>query len=55
MNSAWALGALAGPLLGGAVAVAAGDSTPYLLGTLACLLTLAATVRVAPRKAPRAA
>ena len=37
MNSAWALGALAGPLLGGAIAVAAGDGTPYLLGTAACL------------------
>jgi len=55
MNSAWALGALAGPLLGGAIAVAGGDGTPYLVGTLACLLTLVATVRVAPRKAPRAA
>jgi MFS family permease len=51
MNSAWALGALAGPVLGGAVAVAAGDGTPYLLGTAACLLTLGATIRVAPRKA----
>jgi MFS family permease len=55
MNSAWALGALAGPLLGGAIAVAGGDGTPYLVGTLACLLTLAATVRIAPRKAPHAA
>jgi MFS family permease len=51
MNSAWALGALAGPLVGGAVAVAAGDGAPYLLGTAACLLTLGATVRIAPRKA----
>jgi MFS family permease len=55
MNSAWALGALAGPLLGGAIAVTAGDGTPYLLGTAACLLTLGATVRITPRKAARAA
>ena len=51
MNSAWALGALAGPVVGGAVADAVGDGVPYLLGTAACLLTLGATVRLMPRKA----
>ena len=50
MNSAWALGALAGPVVGGAVAVAVGDGVPYLLGTAACLLTLGATLRLVPRK-----
>ena len=50
MNSAWALGALAGPVVGGAVAVVVGDGVPYLLGTAACLLTLGATLRLVPRK-----
>jgi MFS family permease len=51
MNSAWALGALAGPVVGGAVEDALGGGIPYLLGTAACLLTLGATLRLAPRKA----
>ena len=45
MNSAWALGEMSGPLLGGALADAFGDSVPYLVGATACALTLAATVR----------
>jgi len=38
-------------VVGGAVADAVGDGVPYLLGTAACLLTLAATLRLVPRKA----
>ncbi len=35
MNSAWALGELTGPTLGGALAEAVGDATPYLVGARA--------------------
>ncbi len=42
MNSAWAIGALAGPAAGGAVAQATSDTTAYGLGAAACLVTLAA-------------
>ena len=56
MNSAWAIGAVTGPTLGGALAETFGDSLPYLLGALLCGLTLAATHRVAAQRArPRAA
>ena len=51
MNSAWAIGELTGPTLGGALADAFGDAVPYLLGALGCALTLVATTRVAPRRA----
>jgi len=47
MNSSWALGALIGPSLGGGLAESRGDSVPYLVGAGLCLLTLAATWRVA--------
>lgn len=47
MNSAWALGNMAGPALGGALASALGDAVPYLLGSALCALTLVATGRVA--------
>ena len=47
MNTAWAVGALLGPALGGALAEAEGDGAPYLVGAGICLLTLAATYRVA--------
>jgi MFS family permease len=47
MNTAWAVGALVGPSAGGALAQLVGDPTPYLVGAVLCLLTLAAT-RVAP-------
>jgi MFS family permease len=47
MNSAWAVGALVGPALGGALAEASGDAAPYLLGATLCALTLVATQRVA--------
>lgn len=41
MNSAWALGNLTGPGLGGALADRWGDAAPYLVGATLCLLTLA--------------
>jgi MFS family permease len=47
MNSAWALGNVTGPTLGGALAEAFGDAVPYLIGALLCALTLVATQRVA--------
>jgi MFS family permease len=42
MNTAWALGAVIGPSLGGALAGAAGDATPYLLCSALCVGTLLA-------------
>jgi MFS family permease len=53
MNSAWALGNMAGPALGGALANAFGDAAPYLLGSALCAVTLLATRRVAGRGATR--
>ncbi len=56
MNSAWAVGNMTGPILGGALADAFGDGVPYLAGSMLCALTLAATWRVAAKQAsPRAA
>lgn len=49
MNSAWALGAMTGPTLGGALAGALGDPAPYLLGAVLCAGTLAAVGSVAGR------
>jgi MFS family permease len=49
MNGAWAAGNVVGPALGGWLAEVAGDSLPYLLLALVCLLTLAATMPWAPR------
>lgn len=43
MNSAWAIGNMTGPALGGRLADSFGDSLPYLLGAGLCLVTLAAT------------
>jgi MFS family permease len=53
MNSAWALGALAGPAVGGALADGLGDAAPYLLGALLSAATLAvlAAHAVRPRTA----
>jgi MFS family permease len=51
MNSAWAVGELAGPTLAGALAEAFGDAVPYLVGAGACALTLLATTRVSAREA----
>jgi MFS family permease len=50
MNTAWALGALLGPAVGGALAEAQGDATPYLVGAALCALTLLATTQVAARE-----
>jgi MFS family permease len=50
MNSSWAVGALIGPALGGALAELRGDAVPYLLGAGLCGLTLLATQRVAARE-----
>jgi MFS family permease len=56
MNTAWALGEVTGPTVGGALADAFGDAAPYLLGAVLCLLTLVATQRVAAHGAqPREA
>jgi MFS family permease len=46
MNTAWALGNMTGPAAAGALAEAAGDGVPYLVGALLCLVTLAATGRL---------
>jgi MFS family permease len=51
-NTAWAVGALIGPALGGALAEAFGDPVPYLLAAALCAATLLAARRGAP--APRA-
>ncbi len=50
MNTAWALGALLGPSIGGALAELRGDATPYLVGAVLCGLTLLATQQVATRE-----
>ncbi|HXG75129.1 MAG TPA: MFS transporter [Gaiellaceae bacterium] len=56
MNSAWALGNLLGPVLGGTLASAVGDPAPYLLGAALCAATLLATQQLSSgRFRPRAA
>jgi len=55
MNSAWALGNLTGPALGGALAERFGDAIPYLLAGMLCFLTLIAAQRVVRRPAARPA
>jgi MFS family permease len=56
MNSAWALGNVTGPTIGGALAELFGDPVPYLVGAGLCLLTLLAALRPSlGRSAPRAA
>jgi MFS family permease len=49
MNGAWAAGNVVGPALGGWLAEVAGNSLPYLLLAVVCLLTFAATMPWAPR------
>ena len=49
MNGAWAAGNVVGPALGGWLAEVAGNSLPYLLLAVVCLLTFAATLPWAPR------
>lgn len=51
MNSAWAIGELTGPTMGGALAEAVDDAVPYLLGAGLCALTLLATMSAVGRKA----
>jgi MFS family permease len=51
MNSAWALGEMTGPTIGGALAQAFDDAVPYLLGSGLCVLTLLATRQVTTRRA----
>ena len=43
MNAAWAIGAVAGPALAGAVAQATGDAIPFVAAALLCLAALGAT------------
>ena len=47
MNTAWALGNMTGPAVGGALAEQFGDAAPYAVGGLLCLLTLAAVQCIA--------
>jgi MFS family permease len=51
-NTAWAVGALSGPAIGGALAEAFGDAVPYLLCGALCALTLVAATRGAARLRP---
>ena len=55
MNTAWALGELLGPTVGGALAETYGDAAPYLVGAALCAITLVATYRITGRVRPRAA
>jgi MFS family permease len=55
MNTAWALGALVGPTAGGGLAALSSDAVPYSVAACLCVLTLAATYRVAGRMSARAA
>src|SRR6188508_3359703 len=50
MNGAWSAGNVLGPAFGGWLAELAGDALPYLLLAAVCLVSLAATTRVAPRQ-----
>ena len=47
MNSAWALGNMSGPAIGGALAAAFNDSVPYLAAATLCGATLAVVERFA--------
>jgi MFS family permease len=51
-NTAWAVGALVGPMIGGALAQAFGDPVPYLACAGLCALTLLAASRGVPRLRP---
>jgi len=51
-NTAWALGAVTGPAVGGALAEAFGDAVPYLACGALCALTLVAAVRGTARLRP---
>jgi predicted MFS family arabinose efflux permease len=47
MNSAWALGNMTGPAVGGLLAEQFGDALPFAVGSVLCLLTLLAAERLA--------
>ena len=47
MNTAWALGNMSGPAIGGTLAAAFGDSVPYLVAAALCAATLAIVGRFA--------
>ena len=49
MNAAWAMGALIGPAVGGAVAAATGDIVPFLVSAGFCATALAAVRRAQHR------
>jgi MFS family permease len=49
MNGAWALGAMAGPALGGFLGEAVGDPLAYGIGALACTVTLIGVLRASQR------
>jgi MFS family permease len=51
-NTAWAIGALTGPAVGGGLAQAFGDAVPYLLCAALCALTLVAASRGVARLRP---
>jgi MFS family permease len=56
MNSAWALGEMTGPTIGGVLAETFDDAVPYLLGSGLCAATLLATRHVTMQRArPHAA
>jgi len=55
MNAAWAMGALVGPAVGGAVAAAAGDVVPFLVAAAFCATALAAVRRARHRTTARVA
>ncbi len=38
MNASWAVGAMAGPAIAGAIASATGDTTPFVLAAVGCAL-----------------
>lgn len=48
-NTAWAVGALLGPALGGALAEMLGDPAPYILSAGLCAVTLVAAQRASTR------
>jgi MFS family permease len=55
MNTAWALGNMTGPAVGGALAQAVGDAAPYLVCAVLCAITLAASFRATGRMEPHEA
>jgi MFS family permease len=52
MNAAWALGALVGPAVGGAIASASGDVAPFLISAALCAAAFVATRRGAGLRQP---